>query len=462
MAPFVIGQPQRIPGSAPGSAQQGYPPFNQAGPQYGYYASQFMPQGQSVPSFLQFPPQALDSFAQDNAHFTQMSSPYGATDPRSLGRGVNPGLAPGLGMVASGFSRRASETSSSIQYPRGPPRKPKQSGFALWVGNLPPGTTILELKDHFSKDATKDIESLFLISKSNCAFVNYRTEAACTAAMNRFHDSRFHGVRASVPLSPATPEGFLEDDTGLPDSIDEEDSTQEQNSTVPETHSEEQLRASARYFIVKSLTIQDLDASVRNGVWATQSHNEDTLNSAYKSAESVYLIFSANKSGEYYGYARMASAIVEYSSITLTPSSFETHDKSDAPRSIPTPATEYAPKGRVIDDSTRGTIFWEAETPDWDNEDDQSAEAQNQGQTRNDPSSEWGKAFRIEWVSTNRVPFYRTRGLRNPWNANREAKIARDGTELETDCGKRLVQMFHRVGPAMQGGGGGGGPGRPY
>ena len=72
--------------------------------------------------------------------------------------------------------------------PRGPPRKPKQSGHALWVGNLPPGTTIVALKDHFSRDATKDIESLFLISKSNCAFVNYRTEASCTAAMHRFHD----------------------------------------------------------------------------------------------------------------------------------------------------------------------------------------------------------------------------------------------------------------------------------
>ncbi|KAK5003802.1 hypothetical protein LTR60_006726, partial [Cryomyces antarcticus] len=51
-------------------------------------------------------------------------------------------------------------------------------------------------------------------------------------------------------------------------------------------------------------------------------------------------------------------------------------------------------------------------------------------------SQEWGKPFKIEWISTNRLPFYRTRGLRNPWNANREVKIARDGTELETSVGK--------------------------
>lgn len=59
----------------------------------------------------------------------------------------------------------------------------------------------------------------------------------------------------------------------------------------------------------------------------------------------------------------------------------------------------------------------------------------------------FGKPFRIEWLATNRLPFYRTRGLRNPWNANREVKIARDGTELEPSVGKRLLQMFHGIPP---------------
>jgi YT521-B-like domain len=54
----------------------------------------------------------------------------------------------------------------------------------------------------------------------------------------------------------------------------------------------------------------------------------------------------------------------------------------------------------------------------------------------------FGKPFRVEWLSTERLPFYRTRGLRNPWNSNREVKIARDGTELEPSVGKRLVSMF--------------------
>jgi hypothetical protein len=31
-----------------------------------------------------------------------------------------------------------------------------------------------------------------------------------------------------------------------------------------------------------------------------------------------------------------------------------------------------------------------------------------------------GKAFGVEWICTMKLPFLCTRGLRNPWNANRE------------------------------------------
>jgi RNA recognition motif-containing protein len=186
--------------------------------------------------------------------------------------------------------------------PRGPPRKPKQSGHALWVGNLPPGTTVVALKDHFSREATKDIESLFLISKSNCAFVNYRSEASCTAAMHRFHDSRFNGVRlvcrlrrSSAPASgvptgpsamvgnqqahvspPRTPKPDGEVIASLQDGVP---------ASPPQKDGEEAPEAaisSSKYFIVKSLTLQDLELSVRNGIWATQSHNEDILNKAFR------------------------------------------------------------------------------------------------------------------------------------------------------------------------------------
>lgn len=48
----------------------------------------------------------------------------------------------------------------------------------------------------------------------------------------------------------------------------------------------------------------DLNLSVENGLWATQKHNELLLDQAFRTARDVYLIFSVNKSGEFYGYAR--------------------------------------------------------------------------------------------------------------------------------------------------------------
>lgn len=171
----------------------------------------------------------------------------------------------------------------------------------------------------------------------------------------------------------------------------------------------------------------------------------------------MYLIFSGNKSGEYFGYARMASPINEEAAAKLdwTPSTAAVAEDPELPRSIPTPATEFAPKGRIIDDSARGTIFWEADpisrghSPILDGQaDDDKSEKDMEEEAAVAESSTgaqpFGKPFQIEWLSVNKLPFYRTRGLRNPWNANREVKIARDGTELETSVGRRLVQLFHR------------------
>lgn len=139
-----------------------------------------------------------------------------------------------------------------------------------------------------------------------------------------------------------------------------------------------------------------------------------------------------------------------------------TQTDPDLPRSIPTLATETAPAGHIIDDSARGTIFWEAESSDDDsphevlvdgetsdaNKDDKDEEPSIGSSSAN--SQPFGRPFRIKWASTSHLPFYKVRGLRNPWNANREVKIARDGTELETSVGRRLVAMFHRPPPPHQ------------
>lgn len=358
--------------------------------------------------------------------------------------------------------RRSPNSTTIPSFPRGPPCKPKQSGHALWVGNLPPVATITDLKDHFSRNATADIQSLFLISKTNCAFVNYRSEAACVAAINRFHDSRFHGVHlvcrlrrdftstaatASLGKVPNSANVLASEDTS--DDIEDNISApviahgslaappmaKEQTKPFSEKPAAKVLE---RFFIMKSLTLQDLEASARNDIWATQSHNEAILDEAYSQAENVFLVFSANKSGEYFGYARMMSLISGGRVPIGSVSTLQPPVPSDGPKIIPTPATVNAPRGRVIDDSVRGTIFWEAEMSEEENNCPPSKKAEE-----NNGCHDLGRPFKIQWMSTTRLPFYRARGLRNPWNANREVKIAKDGTELEPSIGKRLVQMFH-------------------
>lgn len=178
----------------------------------------------------------------------------------------------------------------------------------------------------------------------------------------------------------------------------------------------------------------------------------------------MYLVFSANKSGEYFGYARMLSPINDdpAAAIEFAPKAQATTDL-DLPKAIPTEATEYAPKGRIIDDSARGTIFWEAERDDNNNnntleipgQDGEDGNSSGPGSTGDASSVQsesgkgeakaWGKPFKLEWLSTTKLPFYRARGLRNPWNSNREVKIARDGTELEPSVGRRLIGLFNRV-----------------
>ena len=198
--------------------------------------------------------------------------------------------------------------------------------------------------------------------------------------------------------------------------------------------------------------------------------------------KNVYLVFSANKSGEYFGYARMAGSINEEAATGLewAPASraaaIESASDLDLPRSIPTPATAVAPKGHIIDDSARGTLFWEAESSSLAVPQSPTSPDRSTTPIATDPSlispvsatgasdltpasptdpsaaaqtQSFGTPFRIEWLSTQRLPFHRTRGLRNPWNAHREVKIARDGTELETSVGRRLVALFHRpMGPS--------------
>lgn len=147
---------------------------------------------------------------------------------------------------------------------------------------------------HVCKETT-GLESLFLISKSNCAFANFKDEATCATAQAKIHDSRFQTVRlvsrlrrssvgtvpgVLVPTGPAalTPPSPVIDGISSPDSTPEpaEDGV---NTDLP---NKDNSPPKDKYFVVKSLTVEDLELSVRNGIWATQSHNEEILNKAFQ------------------------------------------------------------------------------------------------------------------------------------------------------------------------------------
>lgn len=340
----------------------------------------------------------------------------------------------------------------------------------MWIGNLPVNATIHELKDYCSRGAPDGIESVFLISKSNCAFANYSSHAACEVAMMTFRDSLFRGRRlvcrlrmqpgfapVSSPSSlsdtsststttdsraPRTPSPsettrplIVGSDTPPPQVSDPESKTPTNNDNSASLPT---FKIPERFFLIKSLTIQDLLASVNNGTWEAQAHNEDVLHQAFEHTDNVYLIFSANKSGEYFGLARMTSSLYTKDDDTKKPTTASAAPPADGttnstdPHSILTPANDVAPSGKIYDDSVRGTIFWEADR----------ALAADLSRSQDAGSGASRRQFNVEWLSTSRVPFFRTRGLRNPWNGLKEVKIARDGTEVEPNVGRHLVRLF--------------------
>lgn len=193
------------------------------------------------------------------------------------------------------FSKRDSPDTSlsasnqySFFYPRGPPKKPPQSGYALWVGNLPGGSTLGDLLQLFG---TQNIQSIFLIERTNCAFVNYLNQSSVENALEIIAQ-RGPKIRDNILVVKRQ-----EKDAASSNNF----TTQDKNSALKASHGPAQSasfpkRPSSpssstsgsedhpenRYFICKSLTHEDLQASAAIGVWATQSQNVQKFNDAFK------------------------------------------------------------------------------------------------------------------------------------------------------------------------------------
>ncbi|KAG1852707.1 YT521-B-like domain-containing protein [Suillus subluteus] len=515
-----------------------------------------------------------------------------------------------------------------------------RSEWVMWIGNVPGGTTHDELWRFLKRPPAMDndsfesevngVLSIFLISRSNCAFVNFDTEEHLRRAIVQFNGQQLHpherrgprlvcrvrrkedDLRAGVGgqrgvgvhtryVREQSQQGQMdkqvapsEDDqsssTGRRSSLSSESGHPLAVATSLQSSDEEATRARRgsqpgdsvktqssssyastnssflsrhfpkRFFILKSLTQFDLDLSVENGLWATQKHNEAILDQAYRTSSEVILIFSVNKSGEFYGYARMTGRIlkgeqrvpwaphadasatsvspsrrqpgspsplvstnqsfftpsenrlVEESPMPFTPHSggtlsskpspMEPH-RSSAPAALgPRPRREFSAeppakkfsgphesgKARsaagliskdfvsatsdiVLDknapvravrnkgsaDGTKSVVSAlqavEEENNSISSDDGDAGKEQLKDDVMpsmtkdagSDEQQAWGQPFKVEWLCTDRLPFYSTRHLRNSWNQDREIKVSRDGTEVEPGVGQQLLEQWRTL-----------------
>ncbi|KAI0631960.1 YT521-B-like domain-containing protein [Trametes polyzona] len=655
------GQP---PGSSPVAPMFPMSPTHQSGPSPGPSS----PAGQVPYS----PPPFSPSQAQYGHLIPDKSPP--------LPRGRPPEQGPATMSPASSSSRPAAERPPPARRPYHPNPPAHRSEWVMWTGNVPSDATHDELWRFFNSPPSPGssssvgptstqsapagpvgstttastsssdslfggVSSIFLISRSNCAFVNFHSEAHLQAAIRHFNGlplrpndprcprlvcrvrareddlkagvggQRGSGIhvrwvrekkerereaarrqstssseRVTTPSSSPTDPAFMV--AGL--SLESDEEGGHRRFRKPEPHSSSSGSYAStnssiltayfpkRYFILKSLTQFDLDLSVEKGLWATQPHNEGILDQAYRTSKEVYLIFSVNKSGEFYGYAKMAGPImrgeerVSWASRTDSPShrrssaqssqrdspptgrrdplyfspseqrygespfpmspeaqsrpppsassraaaleaierdtlsapaemlqphrnlslgheghrghppSFsadanvvrpvapliagrkqaatqpeEIHLDRTAPlRAVRNPQAPEAPRPR--EDGSLGTVAEvderaHADEPsrgkgkgkEVEGEGEGAGTGAGEGEPAEAPARDegpvWGEPFKVEWVRTDRLPFTRTRHLRNPWNHDREVKVSRDGTELEPSVGQALLDEWDKL-----------------
>lgn len=141
-------------------------------------------------------------------------------------------------------------------------------------------------------------------------------------------------------------------------------------------------RLNARYFVIKSNNMDNVEISMEKGVWATPRRNEDMLVEAFRQTQHVILIYSVRESGHFQGLARMMS--------------------------MPYP--------------NQGDVQWiVGHTP----------------ALRMLPN-----LFKVQWITKTPLDFVSTSHLKNRWNEWKPVKISRDGQEIEPKVGAQLCQMW--------------------
>jgi len=151
-----------------------------------------------------------------------------------------------------------------------------------------------------------------------------------------------------------------------------------QHPRLPGLTPEPAANARLRFFVMRSVTLANIQTSVRQGVWATSRSNTDALRDAWAQCDHVVLIFSANESGHFQGYGRMAS----------------------------------------LPDRELATGLW--------------------GRM----SNRLGENFKVAWIKQCMLPFAQTDNLRNGFNDDLPLRKSRDGQEVPVELAEVLVRLM--------------------
>jgi len=351
--------------------------------------------------------------------------------------------------------------------------------YAVWVGNVPEFLTREALEDLFADFA---FVSAFVVWKHKCAFVNFDDMEECEKAIAALHDTEYMGRRlvvrlrnerkkspGSSPPPPGETEGAYEGN-GTNGIVKGRNLPANGSNIVAnannvayygngETKRYQEKPFYNRFFLLKSSNQEDLDIAAETGVWATESSIDFELNRAFLQSENVYLIFASQKTKEFFGVARMATQ----SGVNVTSSDWINASRKVCEilkeREVQNKKNEKAAEGKENKENNEE----KEEKEEKENKEEKEKEAKETKE--NSPSEErdekedkkagagadltpeervktWGKCFGLHWISLKNIPFAVTRHLRNPWSENKEVRMCRDGTELESNLGLALFSLF--------------------
>ncbi len=137
----------------------------------------------------------------------------------------------------------------------------------------------------------------------------------------------------------------------------------------------------ARFFIIKSYSEDDIHRSIKYGIWCSTEHGNKRLDNAFRNFEGkgpIYLLFSVNGSGHFCGMAQMMSP---------------------------------------LDYSTHSTVW---------------------------AQDKWKGQFEVKWIYVKDVPNSQLRHIRLENNENKPVTNSRDTQEVPIDKGKQVLRILHQ------------------